>query len=707
MSPHLFEPATVQFNNRPNPYVGPRAFRLNEKLFGRTRETGALFDLLLAERVVLLHAQSGAGKSSLIQAALIPMLIDEGFNIFPVARVSHPPLVDDPGALNRYVRSTIMDLEAGYQQADADLTQLSLIEYFERYDKRAKDNPDLLIVDQFEEIFTLDPADAPAKEEFFRQLGIVLHNRNRWALISMRDDFIGGLVPYQHLLPTRLAHRYRLELLSPLAATEAIRGPALGAGVQYSDAAVDQLVDDLRTVRRQLGTGEVVDIEGPYIEPVHLQVVCTNLWRRLSSDADRIGAQDIDNVGDVDSALGEYYAHAIAEAAREAQCDEGALRMFVGTELIHNGVRSQSLMGVEVESGVPTAALDELEDRYIVRRDERRGAMWYELAHDRLIGPIENNNRQWKASHDSTLTKSAEEWDRNGRPSRLLLFANMNRIVRAYRELRAVSRVHVAESESALPIVRPTRPVVDEYLKASRQRLQLRAFQGLLLLTIILGGVAFSAVKQRENVKLRGALAARDSQLVAHSLARNTIDSLLRILGKDWGLTDTSSAAVQNSLDANVRYVEAVAERSTRPQTPVEIVVTALPSDAQTFRDAMQKLGFLVEFDEDAAASSPVPPNVISYGDSVPLADVRVIALAFVRSGVPLRRVCKFRSSVRRERLVQIGAWRSADTLDPLSVETLSGIGVPQRNKAPAADDEAAALRRLHCDRSISENSAR
>jgi ABC-type arginine transport system ATPase subunit len=60
----------------PNPYVGPRAFTVNEaaRFYGRTRETQDLLDLLIAERIVLLYSPSGAGKSSLILAALVPAL---------------------------------------------------------------------------------------------------------------------------------------------------------------------------------------------------------------------------------------------------------------------------------------------------------------------------------------------------------------------------------------------------------------------------------------------------------------------------------------------------------------------------------------------------------------------------------------------------------------------------------------------------------
>ena len=37
-----------------NPYVGPRAFRPDETLYGRDDESRALLDLLIAERIVLL-----------------------------------------------------------------------------------------------------------------------------------------------------------------------------------------------------------------------------------------------------------------------------------------------------------------------------------------------------------------------------------------------------------------------------------------------------------------------------------------------------------------------------------------------------------------------------------------------------------------------------------------------------------------------------
>lgn len=63
----------------PNPYIGPRAFQTGEVLYGRDRELLRLLNLLISRRLVLLHAPSGAGKTSLINAVLIPRLQAEGF----------------------------------------------------------------------------------------------------------------------------------------------------------------------------------------------------------------------------------------------------------------------------------------------------------------------------------------------------------------------------------------------------------------------------------------------------------------------------------------------------------------------------------------------------------------------------------------------------------------------------------------------------
>src|SRR5512143_3076241 len=95
---------------RPNPYVGPRAFQQGETLYGRDREVQELLDLLIAERIVLLYSPSGAGKSSLLNAALIPRLRAEDFHVRPPVRVNTEApggAIAQNGNVNRFVLSVL------------------------------------------------------------------------------------------------------------------------------------------------------------------------------------------------------------------------------------------------------------------------------------------------------------------------------------------------------------------------------------------------------------------------------------------------------------------------------------------------------------------------------------------------------------------------------------------------------------------------
>ena len=74
-----------------NPYVGPRPFQPDDRgrFFGRTGEINQLVPLLYAHRLTVLYAESGAGKTSLLNAGVIPVLqAEEGFEVLPSTRVS-------------------------------------------------------------------------------------------------------------------------------------------------------------------------------------------------------------------------------------------------------------------------------------------------------------------------------------------------------------------------------------------------------------------------------------------------------------------------------------------------------------------------------------------------------------------------------------------------------------------------------------------
>jgi WD40 repeat protein len=427
--PRLVGFPAANLNTRPNPYVGPRSFLTGEKLYGRDAEVRQLLDLIIAERIILLHSPSGAGKSSLVQAGLIPGLEQEGFTILPPVRVNLelPLEFREDCNCNRYIFSTLLALEESLEDSEkipaSELVKMSLEQYLAHRIKNER-TPEsvLLFFDQFEEILTADPTDKVGKTQFFHQLGSALRDRKLWALFAIRDDYVAALDPFVRPIPTRLNNRFRLDFLGINSARQAIQQPALESGVKFTDPAVGKLVKDLRQVQVQQWDGSLEKQDGLYVEPVQLQVVCYHLWQQLTSDQVTISETDITAVGNVDQSLAEYYAGEVCQAATTIQIPEFRIRRWFEDQLITSeGIRSLVQKGRDDSEGLDNRAIKMLENAHLVRSEKRLGSTWFELAHDRLIEPVRKNNAAWFQTNLNLFQRQARVWHAQGRPNSLLL----------------------------------------------------------------------------------------------------------------------------------------------------------------------------------------------------------------------------------------------------------------------------------------------
>ncbi len=412
----------MERTNRPriNPFVGPRAFQAGEKIYGRERETNEIINLLLADRIVLLHSPSGAGKTSLIYAALMPQLSERNFLVQPVMQVNMAPPGEFTG--NRYIYSILSSLDEQKPEderlSDHELKQMDLVTYFQNVEAGAV----VLIFDQFEEILTVEPTDQTGKKKFFEQSGELLGNRNLFALFSMREDYVAGLDQYLRPIPTRLKNSFRLDFLEKEAAQRAIQKSSELGGVEFTDPAAIKLVTDLSRVKVQLPDGSIKDQVGIYVEPVQLQVVCRHIWDNLDPDDPDITEDEIKEIGDVDESLAVFYANEVRAIAKKSGVKEKKIREWFEQSLIsEGGIRGQVLLGLSTSASLENEAIFQLEDAHLVRRDTRRSSTWFELTHDRLVQPILQNNKSWFKDNLSLLQRQAGIWREQNRPPSLLL----------------------------------------------------------------------------------------------------------------------------------------------------------------------------------------------------------------------------------------------------------------------------------------------
>jgi FHA domain len=469
-----------------SPFVGPRPYRIGERLFGRERERLELLDLLVAERIVLLYSTSGAGKTSLVQANCVLALREDAFTVPAVARVTFDAAAGPAGSpANRYVFAVLLSLEEARPEHEqlsvAELAHLSLPEYLDRrWDPAGEAGGLVLILDQFEEVLTIDPTDLDAKREFFTQLGLALRNRSRWALFSMREEHVAGLDPYRNLVPTRLAVTYRLELLNEHQARQAMKQVAAQADVDFTDSAARRLVDDLRRVRVER-QGQPVDEQlGPTVEPTQLQVVCLRLWASLAEGKATIEESDIEALGSADTALADYYATVVGQLGDR----ERFVRDWLEEKLITvQGLRNQVLRQDALQAQqVDEQAIALLDERYLIREERRRGIRWLELAHDRLIEPVRANNARWRERNLTLFQRLAALWGRQGEAPHLEIRGAV---------LSEAERWAVAHAAQLTPVEQAFLTASRRSRRRRRNRAAIAGAFILLTVTAAGGGVAY------------------------------------------------------------------------------------------------------------------------------------------------------------------------------------------------------------------------
>jgi WD40 repeat protein/DNA-binding SARP family transcriptional activator len=318
----------------PCPYRGLFAFRATDApfFFGREAFSERLARAVGQQPMLAVIGPSGSGKSSVVFAGLLPRLCQgEEVRLTADFRPGRQPFHALAGAL-----LPLLEPDLGEAALPAEIDRLAHMLSQERLalaevvDRILHKHPDasrlLLIVDQFEELYTLcleeetcqrfldvllqliSPALLPAT--FPRRLHVVL---------TLRADFMGRALAYRPLADALQDADVKLGPMTRGELGRAILEPAHTQGVTFQDGLVERILD------------EVGDREGNL--PL-LEFALTQLWEWQA--ADQLTHAAYEAIGQVKGALARYAEEVYARLGPADQAS--AHRVFV--QMVRPGQRA-------------------------------------------------------------------------------------------------------------------------------------------------------------------------------------------------------------------------------------------------------------------------------------------------------------------------------------------------------------------------------
>lgn len=253
-----------------NPFIRLAYFTQREAYLyaGREKEAKELFERIVDNNLILVIGESGVGKTSLVEASVIPKLKSFGCRTIRFSFQEDPigSLID---GLYDFARPNHRAKPIGERNSHAtrNLLQAIQIALSKRKNKKSK----LIIIgDHLEQMFTVS-MESRAREDFVSQFSQVLAKLSAdlvTFLFCIRQDYLPNLYDLSHDIPQfyKRDNTFKLYRLSEENGKEVLKRASKHARLKLSKPLIDRIVDGLR----QEGDG--------MIYPPFLQIVGYSLY---------------------------------------------------------------------------------------------------------------------------------------------------------------------------------------------------------------------------------------------------------------------------------------------------------------------------------------------------------------------------------------------------------------------------------------------
>ncbi len=459
------------------PYVGLAAFHEGREkyFFGRERLVEALLAKVAAARLVTVVGPSGSGKSSLVLAGLLPLL--KGGAIAGDAQtpgsaswIYLPRMVPGSDPLAHLAQAIQPVIQPHAPDTPLDVTLAAKFVFAAEGLRRESDylinllnattnQPVVLVVDQFEEIFTLC-TDEKARLAFLDNLLALVQapGRRHTVILTMRTDFESFVARVPTFLPHFEAALLRVTPLNAAELRAVIEKPAAIAGLKFETGVVDALVQDV--------LGE------PAALPL-LQFTLLKLWK--NRERNRITWESYKRLGGGRLALARSADQLYENLIHEEQVTARRIllrlvRPSEGLEVTSNRVRQPVFYQTGEARDRVERVLGKLVEADLLRLTigDRPEDTQVEVAHEalvrnwpRLVGWLEDERSRIRER--LRVTEAAEQWLKLGRdPGALLRGAPLEEALR-YPDLNELEMDYIQTSQAVIA-------AAEQEKEAARQR---------------------------------------------------------------------------------------------------------------------------------------------------------------------------------------------------------------------------------------------
>jgi WD40 repeat protein len=394
------------------PYRGLQVFEEEhaEFFFGRDADVQRLVELLKMERFLGVLGPSGSGKSSLIRAGLVPAIRrgalpgSDDWKVTVLKPGAEPLTTLATHIVDLFPSVAIHDTVDRLGSDDRTL-HLAVAQGMLRSPEEERV---LLVVDQFEELFTL------CREEEERQSFIanILHaglnpGGRVVVVITMRADFYPKVSLYPELAQAVSANDFLAWPMEEWALAQAIEEPAREVGLELEEGLTDQILSDLR--------------EAPGALPL-MEHALLELWERRRGNMLTLEAYR--QIGGVEGALARRADEVYASLSPEEQSMARRILLRLtqpgeGTEDTRRRASMTELAGRAEEREAVERVVGALTEARLLTTgtDEKSKEQWVDVSHEALIrgwprlrGWLEEDRAGLRTHR--RLTEAAQEWDR-------------------------------------------------------------------------------------------------------------------------------------------------------------------------------------------------------------------------------------------------------------------------------------------------------